>query len=681
MRYTTRFPIAVAAALAALLWSGPAAADPSAPESTASVGLGYVTPGNDFVSENQRFGQYTGLDDEGVYGLLDLDINHLDTDTGTWLQLQGRNLGLDSRELRFRGERQGDWDVRLDYSRIPRNFPYDVNTGLTGAGTASVTTNTITPGSGNALDLGTHRDVLQARVAKVLPKGFDVKVSFRNEEKNGTRLWGRTGIDFLVDPIDYTTQQWEAVLSFTGAKLQVSGGYYGTWFGNENQGLVVDGVTDGPNNVYSPLGLPPDNVSHQLYLSGGYDFTDVTRGDFQVSVGRVTQNDDFIPTVTVAPGVGNNLDGKIDTTRVSLGLTSRPTPDLSLLANLRREDRDDRTPVLVYYTGASATSRTNGENEPRDFTTTAGKVEAVYRLPADFRVTGGISQEDTRRNISEIRSVSARTWTRETAYRAEVARAMSATVNGALAYVLSVRDGSDFKTNILNGGGTGSNNIAPVHYADRRRDQVRVTLDAMPTDRVSLQLVAEQSWDGYDSRTAQDLGVRKAGTRHVSADASVQVTQAWQVTAFVSHDLTTQRQNSCDGISSSGAPCAAADLWSAELIDRGVAAGLGVRGKAGRRLDLGADVQGSYDKGQYHQSGTPVTQAIDDVYYRPLTVSAFGDLALTPDSGVALSATYDRQRTNDWSWVGWTYADGTTLYQDPREEVVFVGVRYHRTWR
>jgi MtrB/PioB family decaheme-associated outer membrane protein len=680
MRYETRFPIALAAALAALLGSGPAAADAAGPESTASVGLGYVTPGNDFVSENQRFGQYTGLDDEGVYGLLDLDINHLDTDTGTWLQLQGRNLGLDSRELRFRGERQGDWDVRLDYSRIPRNFPYDVNTGLTGAGTASVTTNTITPGNGNALDLGTHRDVLQARVAKVLAGGFDVKVSFRNEEKNGTRLWGRTGIDFLVDPIDYTTQQWEAVLSFTGAKLQISGGYYGTWFGNQNQGLVVDGVTDGPNNVYSPLGLPPDNVSHQLYLSGGYDFTDVTRGDFQVSVGRVTQNDDFIPTVTVAPGVGGDLNGKIDTTRISLGLTSRPTPDLSLLANLRREDRDDRTPVLVYYTGASATSRTNGENEPRDFTTTAGKVEAVYRLPADFRVTGGISQEDTRRNSSEIRSVSARTWTRETSYRAEVARAMSATVNGALAYVLSVRDGSDFKTNIRNGGSLGSNNIAPVHYADRRRDQVRVTLDATPTDRVSLQLVAEQSWDGYDARTAQDLGVRKAGTRHVSADASVQVTQAWQVTAFVTHDLTTQRQNSCDGISSSGAPCAAADLWSAELIDRGVAAGLGVRGKAGRHLDLGADVQGSYDKGSYRQSGTPIAQAIGDVYYRPLTVSAFGDLALTPDSGVALSATYDRQRTNDWSWVGWTYADGTTLYQDPREEVVFVGVRYHRTW-
>jgi MtrB/PioB family decaheme-associated outer membrane protein len=654
-------------------------ADEIGPTSTVWAGLGYVTPGNDVVSQNQRFGQFSGMDDEGVYGLLDIDLNRLDAETGTWLQIRGRDLGLDSREVRVRGERQGDWGYTLEYSRTPRNFPYDVNTGLTGAGTASLTTAVIVPGGGNALDLGTRRELLAARVDKVLPKGFDVKVSFRNEQKDGTRLFGRTGIDFLAEPIDYTTRQWEAVLSYAGTSFQVSGGYYGTTFGNADTGLVVDGVTDGPNNVYSPIGLPPDNVSHQLYLNGGYSFGPATRADFDLSVGRVTQNDAFISTVTVAPGVGPDLDGEIRTTRVSLGLTSRPAPRLTLRGNLRREDRDDRTPVLVYYTGAGANSRTNGENEPRDFTTTAGKVEAVYRLPASFRLTGGITQEDTRRNISEIRSVSARSWTRETAYRAELARAMSSHVNGAVAYVLSVRDGSDFKTNIRNGGTVGSNSIAPVHYADRRRDQVRVSLSATPSDRVSLQLVADQSWDGYDSRTSQELGVRKASGRHLSADAAVQVARAWQVTVFVSHDRAIQRQNACDGISSSGAPCVATDLWSAELINRGYAAGLGVRGKAGR-VGLGADVQASYDKGQYHQSGTPILETVEDLYYRPLTVSGFADLALTPRSGVALSATYDRRRTNDWSWVGWTYADGTTLYQDPNEEIVFVGARYHRTW-
>jgi len=678
---------ALAAALLAALCPGPASASADdvpvaisavsaeeiGPTSTVSAGLGVLT------ADNQRFGQYTGLNTEGVYSLIDLDLNRLDPETGTWLQLQGRDLGLDSSELRVRAGRQGDWGYDLGYSRVPRTFPYHVNTGLGGAGTANLTTNP----AGGPLRLATQREVVRARVDKVLFNGFDVNVTFRNEHKDGTRLYGRTvtgGIGFLVDPIDYDTRQWEAVLSFTGTKLQVSGGYYGTTFANANTGLVVDGATDGDNSTYSPIGLPPDNVSHQVYVSGGYNFTPATRGDFKVSLGRITQNDAFIPTVTVAPGVGGSLDGKIKTTRVQLGLTSRPAPRLSLAGNFRYEDRDDLTPVMVYYTGAGATSRTNGENEPRDFTTTAGKVEAVYRLPAAFRLTGGVTQESTLRNISAVRSVSAREMTRETAYRMAVARSMAENVNGTIAYIFSKRDGSDFKANVLNGGGSGADNIAPIHYSNRRRDTVRLSVDATPSDRVSLQLVAETSSDEYDSRTAQHLGPREGGARHLSADASVQVTQTWQVTAFVSQDRTTQRQNSCDGISSSGAPCAAADRWSAELINQGYAAGVGVRGKAGHRLALGADVQGSYDKGQYNQSGTPIAEEVDDLYYKPLTVSMFGDWSLTDDSGVALSATYDRRRTNDWSWVDFAYTDGTTVYQDPSEEVVFVGVRYHQTW-
>jgi MtrB/PioB family decaheme-associated outer membrane protein len=663
------------AALAAPLWPGAAAAaEAPGPTSTLSVGVGELTP------DNQRFGQYTGLDASGSYLLLDVDLNHLNTATGTWLQLSGRNLGLDSRELRLRGEHQGDWGYTLEFRDIPRKFPYAIDSALQGVGTASLTTNVVAPGGGDPLRLGTDRKVVQAGMEKVLPKGFDIKVTFRNEQKDGTRAFGRTGIDFLAEPIDYTTRQWETALSYTGTRLQVSGGYYGTAFQNANRGLVVDGVTDGNNNTYSPIGLPPDNVSHQIYVNGGYNLARATRADFQLAYGRITQNDAFIPTVTLAPGVGTDLNGEIRTILTELGLTSRPTSKLSLSANARRESRDDRTPVLVYYSGASASSRTNGENEPRDFITTAGKLEAVYRLPAQFRVTGGVNLEHIHRNISAVRSASMRANTTETAYRMELGRTMSGDLDGRLAYIHSVRGGSEFPPNVLNGGGPGSDNIAPIHYSDRHRDQVRATLAATPSDRVSLQLVGDAAWDRYESRTDQHLGPRNGVEGHISADATVQVAKDWNVTAFVSRDHTSQRQNSCDGISSSGAPCAAVDYWKAELNNWGYAGGLSVRGKAGRKVALGADVQTSYDKGRYDQAGSPVTQNIPSLYYRPLTVSGFGDLALTSDSGVSLSATYNQQRTNDWSWVTWSYADGTTVYQDPKEDVVFVGVRYHRTW-
>ena len=75
----------------------------SKPESSVEAGIGYVN------QDNQRFGQYNGLKDKGAYGLLDVNVVNRDDATGTWLKFNGRNLGLDNRELRFEHNRQGDW--------------------------------------------------------------------------------------------------------------------------------------------------------------------------------------------------------------------------------------------------------------------------------------------------------------------------------------------------------------------------------------------------------------------------------------------------------------------------------------------------------------------------------------------------------------------------------------------
>src|SRR5437762_7714937 len=66
------------------------------PDSSVSVGLGAVS-GND--RDRARFGQYNGMRRNDVYGLFDIDWNRRDDATGTWTSLEGRNLGLDSREL------------------------------------------------------------------------------------------------------------------------------------------------------------------------------------------------------------------------------------------------------------------------------------------------------------------------------------------------------------------------------------------------------------------------------------------------------------------------------------------------------------------------------------------------------------------------------------------------------
>ena len=123
------------AAAASLLCSfGPAVAQSDAvaelttPSSGMEVGVGVVS------QNNQRFGQYSGLVDNGGYGLIDLNLVKRDDATGTWLRFSGRNLGLDSRELRFENNRQGNWGYFIEFSGTPRFDPYTVTTRLAGIG-------------------------------------------------------------------------------------------------------------------------------------------------------------------------------------------------------------------------------------------------------------------------------------------------------------------------------------------------------------------------------------------------------------------------------------------------------------------------------------------------------------------------------------------------------------------
>ena len=309
------------------------------PESSIEAGIGYVN------KDNQRFGQYNGLKNDGVYGLLDVNVVQRDDATGTWLKFSGRNLGLDNRELRFEHNRQGNWGYFVEYGQTPRENPLTVSTRLGGAGATTQTINAaVTPYS---LEMKTQRDALTLGFEKLFIGGFSVQVRFKNEEKDGARMYGQgtsNTVNFLTDPIDQITRQLDVTLAYAGERLQLSGGYYGTSFENKNKLLNIVGGIAGQ----TPMALPPDNQSHQLHLSGGYSFTSTTRGTFKAAYTHQTQDDTFIVLPTLSGRT--NLGGVIDTKLLQAGITSRPLPKLSLLANIRYEDRPDKTPVALYNT-------------------------------------------------------------------------------------------------------------------------------------------------------------------------------------------------------------------------------------------------------------------------------------------------------------------------------------------
>ncbi len=657
------------------------------PESTiSSFGVGYV--GN----HNQYFGEYNGLNSTGAYALLDAYIVKRDNETGTWYKFTTRNLGLEDRDIRWEQERQGDWGYSLEYSQIPRYNPFTITTGLAGIGGTTQQINGV--GAAQNVELKTERKRFTLDLNKYLPAGYDFQVRYRHEDKTGSRMYGQgtddlTGIgdqvmNFLTEPLKQTTQQVDAILNYTGESLQLSGGYYGTWFSNSNPALNVIGGID----ELTPMALPPGNQSHQAHLTGGYNFTPTTRGTFKAAYTHQIQNQAFInPAITGT----SNLDGRVDTTLVQAGLTSRPMPKLSVLADFRYQNRDDKTPVFQYFTDGGAglppNATTDGTNQPNSLKTISGKLEASYQLPMGFRFTGGGNYVVQKRNVFPIQDVSTRDETDTMNYRAELRRAISETVTGALSYVRSDRWGSNYVTNTLFDGSLGRNNIAPLNLANRTADTVKLTTNWMPTDNLSFQIFGSGGWVDYSSRNSENLGLRSGQTQNYGADATYVFTEKWHANAWYSRNDIRVNQATCAGADDAGA-CfanAAEPVWKTWLHNVSDSVGVGVKGKVTGQLEVGTNLEYSNIRDYYPMAGIDPAGAptgdVPGIHTQVMNLKLFAKYAVRNNMGFRFNYIYNHFKTNDWTWTQFVYSDGTQVMQNPNQVVNFFGLAYYYTFQ
>ncbi len=209
-------------------------------------------------------------------------------------------------------------------------------------------------------------------------------------------------------------------------------------------------------------------------------------------------------------------------------MTARPIKDLSIVANLRYRNFDDKTPVKMY-----ATSGGGVWNTPFSYKTWLGKVDATYRLKDGFSLLGGAEYSDQDRWVPSRGTlyVPFRSDLDEFTLRAGVRKAMSETVNGSLTYLHSNRDGGKYTVP----GDPTEDVINPMNIADRKRNKLRGTVDWSPTDKLSLQFIGEGSKDKY---SGLPFGLEK-GTAYVfTLDGSYQLSADWSFNAWVSFDQT-----------------------------------------------------------------------------------------------------------------------------------------------
>ncbi len=638
------------------------------PDSSILVGVGSIN------RDNSRFGQYLGLHEKGSYGLFDILSVTRDDTTGTWLRIDARNLGLTSRDIRIDHNRQGDWGYFIQWNEIPRASQYTINTRLAGIGSGTQAV----AGEPVARDvrLETLRQAVLLGFDKHFGNGYEAQVRMKSEDKSGSRLFGRSSGDFIAEPIDSTISELEATLGFVGKSFQWSAGYNGTRYDNHVTALFATG---GAGSSFSPIALPPGNQGHQFYISGAYAFTPATRAHAKLSWGRFTQDDAFIPVPTANPNLTGKtqLDGRIDTKLFSAGLSSRLLPALSVNANIRIEDRDDKTPAVRYGAAPAAGSTFDGLYEPRSIGTRFAKFEGTYRLPAGLSLVAALEQDNKERFVppGPVVTVAARQKSEETTWKLEARRAMSETLNGTFAWHKSERDGSPLltSTGFISGLPT-SNLVAPFNVADRERDKRKMSLDWTPTGALSFQLVGEDSDDQY---TGRPMGLREGSERTVSIDASLALAEAWQITAWASRSRTSGMQVTQTCTTSVASVCTVVgQVWSATLGNVGNAAGLSLRGQLKTGLELGADLQRTKDRANFDVVAVYPTGVAPPPTsnYSVSRLKVFGRTALNKQVSVRAEVTHERWNTDDWTWTNWAFADGTRVLENARQSITFLGV-------
>jgi len=687
------------------------------PQSEVRVGGAYLS------DDGRRIGQYSGVRDEGGYGLLDVNFVDLDKATGTWARLYGRNLGLDNREAAFELARQGQWKVAVGFSQTPRYEPYIVNTAVSGLGSERLTVPTTTATALTPVDLSLKRDLFSALAETGLGKEHLIRLRYTHETKEGARLYGRgtigTGgnpasttnagaIEFLTEPNDRTTETWEAAWIFQGKTFQVSAGYNGSLFVNHGEKLDVVGgnlrlsdptsTAAAPNAPFTPMSQPLSNDAHQLFATAGYNITPLTRVSLKVSETMARQNENFISVAPAStyPGAPASLNGRVDTTLAYLDLTSVEFDRIDLQANIRYEDRDDKTPEAKYMSGyldgvgASLPSQTysgsTGYNKPRSWSSMKYKLEGGYQLPENFKLTGGWDYEQQKRESPELfRKVNFREELNENTYRLELKRSIFDTLSGALSASHSRRDGSDYlpDTYDMNGATAGtppSNLVNPLLFADRKRDAWKLTADWIPFDNTTVHAVYEQADDAYSGRL---LGPREGSRAFASIDASYAISDRWSGHVWWSMDDNQSVQQQM--VNPVNPPAnLRGQLWQANIRQASEGVGAGMNGRFRNGVEIGADASYSKQSAEYRMqalSGTNPVTSLPDYFYRMTELKLFASVPVDKQSGVRFDYRYFDWKTDDWTWANWTYTDGTTVTQDSTQHAHLIGATYYYRWQ
>jgi len=547
----------------------------------------------DTSNSSPKFGEYNGLDSKGAYLIGNASARYRN-DSADYLDLSVTDLGLDTRSLGIEGGRQGKYDLSLRYDEIPQQLPFGrTRTPYIGSGGDILT---LPPGwvrggstagmtqlatSLRRTDPETKRKRVDVSMALMPTSRWRYSLSYRHETKEGQRVTAGTfffNAAQLIRPVNYVTDQVDASVSYTTRKWHTALAYYGSFFNNDNRSLTWENAyTSGFGADAGQLALAPDNQFNQFVLSGAYQVTNKMLASGEVAVGRMEQNESFLPytlnnTLSVNALPANSLDGKVDTVNANLKLVSTVSQKLRLNASYTYNDRDNNTPQLTFDTWVSTDSFVNGPRTtlPYSFTQNLLKFSADYRYVASTRLGAGYDYDATDRTYQEVDG------TRESTVWAKIStRAMDTDVTFKIAH--GSRDVSSY-TPVPEIQPSENPLLRKYNMADRERNVGTLYASIQPRKKITVGLSIDYANDDY---TGSMIGLKGGSEFGVQADGVMVLTQNANFHVFLGQQEIRSSQ--------AGSQAFSAPDWLADNNDTIATGGFGFARIVNDQLDVGVD--------------------------------------------------------------------------------------------
>ena len=617
---------------------------------------GEVEIGAAYVSDDSfKFGEYTGLVEKGAYFIGNADARYRGEDAG-YMDLLIRDLGLDMRSIGIEGGKQGKYKLFLRYDEIPHYISDSAVTPYLGNGSDLLT---LPPGwvrapttagmtelatSLRQVDLKTKRQRVDVGMAYTPTSKWQYKLKYRHEEKDGQiATAGAFFFDAaqLIKPVDYVTDQVDASIFYSNEKVQTSLAYYGSFFKNNNDSLTWDNAyTSGFGADSGQLAQEPDNQFNQFILSGGFHMGDATLGSAELAMGRMEQNESFLPYTTNtplnSPLPSNSLGGVVDTLTANLKLVSNISEKWRLNAAYTYNDHDNKTPQLDFDSWVSTDIAVSGSRTtlPYSFTENDFKISADYRVVRSTKLAFGYDYDAIERTYQEADETK-----ENTLWATATVRALDTDLLFKIAR--GVRDVSNYievpeiqpPQNPL---------MRKYNMADRDRLLSKMHVSILPVETITLGLSVDYATDDY---TDSQIGLIDASEFSVHADAAMMLGESTNLHFFVGQQKIESSQ--------AGSQTFSTPDWYANNNDTITTAGIGFTQSITEQLDVGADFTMSRSVGE-----VTVTSGIAYVYPDNVTnldsLKLYANYRIKESVSLYLGYWYESYDSSNWALDGVT---------------------------